>query len=83
MLYRIWTKARKPQIAIWDINHYGPWDAAIKGSSALRAAAIISLGDEIANLNKHEKANILWDLEKFYDNINIQLLIDRAIELAN
>ena len=35
-IYRLWTKIRRPHIVQWERAHAGPWDAAIKGSSALR-----------------------------------------------
>ena len=38
MLYRVWTKVRRIHISRWEKHHAGPWDAAIRGSSALRAA---------------------------------------------
>eukprot|EP00973_Karenia_brevis_P074227 10313613-Karenia_brevis.AAC.1 len=38
MLYRIWTKVRKPYIQKWERANAGPWDAAVEGSSALGAA---------------------------------------------
>ena len=52
-----------------------------RGKSALRSALLILLGDEISALNHEEVLKILWDLEKFYDTINISLLIDRAFGL--
>ena len=37
--------------------------------------------DEMANLNGDKVARILWDMEKFYDNIDIIKLIDRSMDL--
>ena len=51
MLYRIWTKIRKKWIQEWDALFSGPWDAAVKGSSALRAAVLSQFQDEIHTLN--------------------------------
>ena len=82
MIYRLWTKIRKHQIAIWDINHVGPWDAAIKGSSALRAAVIGALYDEVASLNHEMVATILWDMEKFYDSIDAVLTKAQELDEA-
>ena len=47
MLYRIWTKARQQQIQQWDVKWQGPWDAAVKGSSALKAAVLTQFQDEL------------------------------------
>eukprot|EP00973_Karenia_brevis_P012472 1692430-Karenia_brevis.AAC.1 len=38
ILYRIWTKVRKPYIQKWERANAGLWDAAVEGSSAFRAA---------------------------------------------
>eukprot|EP00973_Karenia_brevis_P080386 11152854-Karenia_brevis.AAC.1 len=48
MLYRIWTKIRKPYIQKWERANAGPWDAAVEGSSALRAALVSMFGNELA-----------------------------------
>eukprot|EP00973_Karenia_brevis_P013425 1822757-Karenia_brevis.AAC.1 len=48
MLYRIWSKTRKPYIARWERANAGPWDAAVEGSSALRAALMSMFGNEVA-----------------------------------
>ena len=78
MLYRVWTKVRKPWIQEWDSLNSGPWDAAVKGSSALRAAVLSQFQDEIHTLNGGEVATILWDMAKFYDSIPIHRLVERA-----
>ena len=82
MLYRIWTKVRKCSIQEWDTLHQGPWDAAVQGSSALRAAVLSCFQDELNQLGSKEIGAILWDMEKFYDNIHIPKLIARAQELG-
>eukprot|EP00973_Karenia_brevis_P004264 585696-Karenia_brevis.AAC.1 len=46
MRYRIWTKIRKPYIQMWERAHAGPSDAAVSGSSALRAALTSMFGNE-------------------------------------
>ena len=43
MLYRLWSKVRRVDIHVWDEDHTGFWDAAIRGSSALRAAVVGAL----------------------------------------
>ena len=40
MLYRLWTKIRRPHIGAWQSAWAGLWDAAVKGSSALKAAIL-------------------------------------------
>ena len=82
MVYRIWTKVRKPWIQEWDALNSGPWDAAVKGSSALRAAVLSQFQDEIHFLNGGEVGTILWDMAKFYDNIPIPKLVGRARDMG-
>ena len=40
MIYRLWSKIRGHEIRQWEDLHKGPWDAAIRGSSALRAILV-------------------------------------------
>eukprot|EP00973_Karenia_brevis_P054380 7555251-Karenia_brevis.AAC.1 len=49
ILYRIWTKVRKPYIQEWERANAGPWDAAVESSSALRAALTSMFGNEVAD----------------------------------
>ena len=78
MLYRIWTKIRKPYIEQWEQQHAGPWDAAVKGSSALRAAYHSQFYDEIGHYLQYTNGTILFDMEKFYDNVDVHKLITLA-----
>eukprot|EP00973_Karenia_brevis_P034764 4796882-Karenia_brevis.AAC.1 len=48
MLYRIWTKVRKPYLQKWERANAAPWDAAVEGSSALRAALTSMFGNALA-----------------------------------
>ena len=80
MIYRLWAKVHKPELEVWDVANVEPWDAAVKGSSALRAAILSMFHDELAALSQEEVIRIFWDMEKFYDNIHIGKLIQRAKE---
>ena len=81
MLYRLYTKIRRPYIIKWELAHQGPWDAAVKGSSALRAGLLCLLRDEMAIRLGKDTLVTLWDMEKFYDNIDIETLIEEAAML--
>eukprot|EP00973_Karenia_brevis_P081929 11359151-Karenia_brevis.AAC.1 len=78
MLYRIWTKIRKPYIQKWERASAGPWDAAVEGSSALKAALISMFGNELAYYRKGCTLSTLYDMEKAYDNISISNLVQEA-----
>ena len=64
----------------WEADNKGPWDAAVRGSSALRAAILTAFADEMGTYSGLEVAKVLWDLEKFYDTINITKLVRKCGE---
>ena len=83
MIYRLWTKIRRPYMRQWEREQYhGPWDAAVRGSSALRAAIFTAFGDEVAQYNGKRITKILWDFEKFYDSLSIPRLIAKCLTLG-
>ena len=82
MIYRLWTKIRRPQIDAWEGAQAGPWDAAVKGSSALRAAILFMLQDEVLVYRGRNMLTTLWDEEKFSDNIHILQLISESQEVV-
>eukprot|EP00973_Karenia_brevis_P077719 10800255-Karenia_brevis.AAC.1 len=43
---------KKPYIQKWERANAGPWDAAVEGNSALRAALISMFGNELASYRK-------------------------------
>ena len=49
ILYRLWSRARKLDIVGWEQTRQGHWDAAVRGSSALQAAIIGSLFEEVGS----------------------------------
>ena len=51
------------------------WDTAVAGSSALRAALYRVALDELAIDEGKSPMTAHWDVEKFYDNINISKLL--------
>ena len=65
MLYCLWTKIRRPHIDVWESAWAGPWDAAANGSSALRAAILGMLQDEVAVYRGRNTLTTLWDEENW------------------
>ena len=57
------------------------WDTACKGSSALSAALCRASLDELALLENKTPITAYWDIQKFYDNVNISKLIKAAFEM--
>ena len=83
MIYRLWTKIRRPEIDSWEAAWAGPWDAAVKGSSALRAAILNLLQDDVAVYRGRHTLTTLWVKEKFYDNIDVIQLMGKATEVES
>ena len=64
----------------WDASQAGPWDAAVRGSGALEAAYDSELSMEMDHLGGKTTAGGLLDIAKFYNNIDLCILVDEAIE---
>ena len=64
IIYRIWCRARRHGPIDWEAQTQGHWDAAVRGSSALRAALIGALFDETSAALKQFVGTILWDMGK-------------------
>jgi hypothetical protein len=58
-LYRLYMRLRKPSISTWESQHAGHWDQAVKGSSALRAAILREVRNDLAKWAGLHVATIL------------------------
>eukprot|EP00973_Karenia_brevis_P014943 2039162-Karenia_brevis.AAC.1 len=67
---------------MWERANAGPWDAAVEGSSALRAALTSMIGNEVAYYRGEATLPTLYDMEKLYDNMSIPILIQQATRLG-
>eukprot|EP00973_Karenia_brevis_P036592 5044034-Karenia_brevis.AAC.1 len=67
---------------MWERANAGPWDAAIEGSSALRAASTSMFRNEVAYYRGEATLSTLYDMEKFYDNISIPIFVKQATRLG-
>jgi hypothetical protein len=65
MVIRIYFKMRGKETRAWGTSQQKHWDAAVRGSSALRAAMVAKLMDEMAPLEGLLRVSVQWDLEKF------------------
>ena len=81
MVLRILGKCRKCRLSEWDSARAGFWDAAVAGSSALRAAIWRSFLDESAGLLGATVASALIDIARFYDSLDPCKLIGKLREL--
>ena len=80
MPYRIWMRARRYLVDKWDRATAGPWDAAVPGGGALIAAFRSELQTEIATLGGKSVGGGLIDMNKFYDNVDLLLLLEEGIK---
>ena len=79
MMYRMMCRIDNT-VKDWEAQVKQPYDSAGKGSSALEPALIRNMRAEIAHWNNEFSAAILHDFEKFFDTIDIPILINQAIK---
>eukprot|EP00959_Pyramimonas_sp_CCMP1952_P116124 2427559-Pyramimonas_sp.AAC.1 len=66
----------KAEMQDWCSEKAGYWDAAIQGSSALRAALLsMALDETSAKLKGSIYGTFYLDLEKFYGSVDLSILI--------
>jgi hypothetical protein len=75
-LYRLWSRIRRRDVAAWTQEHAGHWDRAVAGSAPLRAALIRQAKLELATVQRFSWVEVLWDLTKFYDFVDLQVVAD-------
>ncbi len=76
MLYRVWNIWRRPQVQTWENKAAATFDKARAGSSAFKAAAVRAMELEVAQASGKCAAALLWDVLKYFDSVNIQLLAE-------
>ena len=79
-LYRIWCILRNETIKQWDVANIPPWDTASPGHSAETAAGARLWMMELAHLSGNSAAALLWDLDKFFDTIDLKDVRRNAVE---
>jgi hypothetical protein len=77
--YRVWARARRPIADKWEAQHDRPYFAAGTNRSAIDAVWRQALRAEAATAEQGATAAaVLTDLEKFFENIDHELLLERA-----
>ena len=66
----------------WEAKIGGFWDRAVAGSSALRAALVRELRHEIANHLGACTGGIYFDMAKFYDTLDPNIVLEKADNLG-
>jgi hypothetical protein len=70
-LTQLWGQSRERLTAAWDDKFAGFWGTAVRGRSALQAALMRSLCDEVAVASGYSAASVFFDLEKFCDSVSL------------
>ena len=65
-----------------DLEHGHRFDSALAGCSSLRAAVLRALKIENATAHGKDCAHMLWDMDKFYDSINLLVLAKELLARA-
>ena len=78
--YRLAMRLIRGPADEWCESSAGPWGHALRGSSALRASVMRALGAELGEIEHQATLLLLWDIEAFYDNIRVELLVSRALD---
>ena len=81
MLYRLWNVMRTPGVKAWAETIVGEWDFAASGKSAMFSAAVRSWTNELGILAGKHTATILWDVDKFFDSIDPEIVLREGISL--
>ena len=76
ILVRVWDRCSRCHMQEWCEQKAGFWDSAVKGSSALRSALMANFMDETSVILGMHNATLYWDMEKFYDSVDLSKLID-------
>ena len=81
-LVRLWAGARKAEATVWLEAADAPWDQAIKGSSALRAALLRSFADEMVleSGGAQHFVSCAWDFDGFYDRLQPCTILREALK---
>ncbi len=77
-LYRVWSKARRPEADKWEAAHDRPFFAAAAGAGPVDAVHRQSMRQEASAAAGGAAAIILEDLEAFYEGIDRQRLLQEA-----
>ena len=81
VLYRMSLRARH-EVEDWESNMTGDFDTAGKGKSALIAAAHRNLEAEVYTFTEEQVIGVCQDMAKFFDPIDMPILINKAIGLG-
>jgi hypothetical protein len=77
-LYRVWSKARRPEAVAWEAKNDRPYFAASAGAGPVDAVHRQAMQQEAAVASGDAAAVVLEDLEAFYGSIDRGRLLSEA-----
>ena len=80
--YRLRMGMVRPELVSWTSRRAGFWDDAVAGRSALQAALMRNFVAEAARWRGEHSAMALWDIEKFYDSLDLVAVSDAGRALG-
>ena len=81
MTYRWLLRSHRPTASSWDRDNAPPWDFSAPGRGADQACFEEELAAELDVLEGKHLAGCLMDLAKFYDGIDINIMISAAVAM--
>ena len=82
LLYRLWNRIRSQGVKQWAAGHVQDFDFAAAQRSAVYSGAIRCWTNELAVISGRHTASLLWDLEKFFDTITPEMVLQQGLELG-
>ncbi len=78
-LYRLWAKARRDIAAEWETSNARSFFSSTKGNGPLDTTWRQGVRQETKVSSGGASACIMWDLETFYESVDRERLLQRAI----
>ena len=82
LLYRLFNVMNMPKMRQWGDDTVADFDFATRGKSALTSSALRAWSNEIARVSDQHSLSILWDVDKFFDSLSPEDVLQAAVDAA-
>ena len=79
---RLYSQCHGAEVREWCNTQAGEWGDAVRGRSALLAAAARLILDETVQAPGLTAVTTLWGLHRFYDSLGLEKVADAAVALG-
>ena len=78
----MWAASTKDSVSQWEasVTEVYFWDQAVRGNSSLRAGLMRESRSEVGSALGESHTESLFDVSKFYDSLQPELVADRCLE---